>query len=390
MNQHSSEQDRRIRIPLTQPTLPNIETYSENIQQLWASGLLTNAEFVSEFEKKAKEYLGSVECVALSNCTIGLMLVQQALGLQGKVILPSFTFFATAHAAMWNNLQPVFADIDPRTWNLSPDCVETLLQREDGITGIIGVHVFGNPCAVQELEDLAKTYDVKLVFDAAHAFGTKVDGKKIGCFGDAEVFSLSPTKPLIAGEGGLAAVGDRQLAETLKDARDYGNSGNYNPVFAGLNGRMSEFHAALALGSLQMLDMNIERRNNLVDRYRRNLASVSGLRFQEIPAGAISTYKDLTVLVDDLDFNMGRDSLAEYLGKRGIATRKYFYPPVHKTDAYWESYGKQYDETLTVTNEVAGKVLSLPLWSHMDPDTVDHVCETVIEAHEYAKNAGSV
>ncbi len=325
------------------------------------------------------------EAVAVSCCTSGLILALKCLGLEGKVALPSFTFFASAHSLIWNGLDPVFVDVEEDTWNMSVACLEEALAGEDGISGVMPVHVFGNPCDVDALQGLAGKWGLRQVYDSAHAMGGRAGERPIGSFGDAEVFSLSPTKLVVAGEGGIVATGDGELAEKLRVARDYGNAGDYNPSFIGLNARMSELHAALAIESLKMLEMNVQRRNDIAARYMGHLSRLPGIGFQKVKEGDRHTYKDFTVLVDEEAFGMSRDALAWHLKREGIDTRKYYYPAVHRISAYWERWGRKYDERLPVTNMLSERALSLPIWSHMEMETVDRVSYAVCGAHERAE-----
>ena len=187
------------------------------------------------------------------------------------------------------------------------------------------------------------------------------------------------------GEGGIITTGNKELAEKLKAGRDYGNEGDYSPSCAGLNARMSEFHAALAIESFRLLELNVRRRNMIAERYARALSQVKGITFQTIGNGNRSTYKDLTILVDEESFGINRDALAWYLASEGIDTRKYYYPPVHRTAAYWERWGRKYDDYLPVTNMVSKLALSLPMWSHMSEGVVDVVADRIITAHENAE-----
>lgn len=371
-------------IPITKPTLPPLEEYQSRLERLWKTGQVTNGTLVRETEALLGDYFGNTHCVAIANCTIGLVLALKALGLRGAVVLPSFTFFATAHSLIWNGLEPVFADIDEQTWNLAPASVKEVLEHRRDVSAILGVHIFGNPCQVKELEGLARQYDVKLLFDSAHALGSESNGKKVGDFGDVEVFSLSPTKPVVAGEGGVASTRHEELANVLRYGRDYGNEGDYDPSFIGLNARLSELHAAMALGSLEMLERNVKRRNEIALRYISSIGVIPGIKFQKIHEEDRSTFKDFTVLIETEEFGMSRDALSWWLERAHIDTRKYYSPPVHKTRAYWDRWGKYYDEELHVTNSISQQVLSLPIWSHMDNDVVDRVCETIITAHEIA------
>ncbi len=372
-------------IPFTKPSLPPLNGYKSRLEQLWKTGHVTNGPLVCETEALLGDYIGNVQCVAMANCTIGLVLALKALGLNGAVVLPSFTFFATANSLIWNGLEPVFADVDEETLNLAPASVKEVLEHRRDVSAILGVHVYGNPCQVEELEDLARQYDVKLLFDSAHALGSESNGKKVGAFGDIEVFSLSPTKPVVAGEGGVASTSHEELANVLRYGRDYGNEGDYDPRFIGLNARLSELHAAMALGSFEMLEGSINRRNEVVSRYISSLGLIPGIRFQRIRENDRSTYKDFTVLIETEEFGISRDALSWWLERARIDTRKYYSPPVHRTRAYWDRWGKYRDEELPVTNRISKSALSLPLWSHMNNDIVDRVCEAVSNAHETAE-----
>lgn len=385
MTSESSEIGLGEMIPITKPTLPPLNEYQSRLEQLWKTGQVTNGILVRETETQLADYIGDVQCVAMANCTIGLVLAIKALGLKGAVVLPSFTFFATAHSLMWNGLEPVFADIDEQTWNLSPASVKKILEHRRDVSAVLGVHIFGNPCQVEELEAIARQYDIKLLFDSAHALGAESNGKKVGAFGDIEVFSMSPTKPVVAAEGGVASTSNGELAEVLRCARDYGNEGDYDPSFIGLNARLSELHAAMALGSFKMLEGNIKRRNEVVSRYMSILSAIPGIRFQRVREKDRSTYKDLTVLIETEEFGMSRDALCWWLELKRIDTRKYYSPPVHRIRAYWDRWGKYCDEELPVTNRISKHILSLPIWSHMDADIVDRVCETITTAHETAE-----
>ena len=366
-------------IPFNRPTLPPWEVVGRAFESFYGTGMLTNGPLVRQLELEARDLLRTGEAVALASCTSGLMLVLRCLGVRGKVALPSFTFFATAHAAAWNGLEPVFVDIDPETWNIDPACLERAC-REEGVAAALAVHVFGNPCETAALERVAAEHGIPLVFDSAHALGAKVGDSPVGGFGDAEVFSLSPTKLAVAGEGGIVTTGDAGLAERLRAARDYGNAGDYDPEVIGLNARMSEFHAALGVESLRLLELNVRRRNRVAERYRRNLEEVPGVSFQRVTPGCRSSFKDVTILVRREEFGLSRDELADFLAREGIDTRRYYWPPVHRTRAYWERWGRACDERLPVTSFVSENALSLPVWSHMDLETVDLVCEKVVQA----------
>jgi dTDP-4-amino-4,6-dideoxygalactose transaminase len=295
--------------------------------------------------------------------------VLRAADLSGDVVLPSFTFAATAHAVAWNGLRPVFADIDRQTLTLSPRDV----TRSAGVrtAAILATHLYGTPCDVETLAAQARAHGIRLFFDAAHAFGSRRRGIPVGGFGDAEVFSLSPTKVMVAAEGGLITTNDDILAERCRIGRDYGNPGNYDCLFVGLNARMSELHAAVALGSLEGLDARIDRRNQLAAAYLEALSSVPGIRFPEVTEGDRSTYKDFTILVEPEEAGVDADGLARALVAEGVETRRYYAPPVHAMQSYRHLNGT--NGHLPVTDWAARRVLTLPLWSDMSEEQVDRV-----------------
>jgi dTDP-4-amino-4,6-dideoxygalactose transaminase len=360
-------------IPFVHPTVPDTEKVLEEVRKVLSSGMLTNGPLVRELERQAAEYLGVQHCVAVASCTAGLMLVLRASDLSGDVVLPSFTFAATAHAVAWNGLRPLFADIDPATLTLSAEAA----RRATGVrtSAILATHTFGTPCDTEGLADLARRNGIRLFFDAAHAFGSRHREIPVGGFGDAEVFSLSPTKVLIAGEGGIIATNDDILAERCRIGRDYANPGDYDCRFVGLNARMSEVHAAIALGSLDGLDDRVHRRNFLADRYKQALAPIPGVGFPEVPSGDRSTFKDFTVLVEPREFGMGTADLAQALAAEGIETKRYYTPPVHAMRAYRGLAGT--NGGLPETEWAASRVLTLPLWGAMTEDQVRRVAWAV-------------
>ena len=241
-------------MPITKPTMPEFEKVKGNFKEIFETGIITNSKYVRLFEEKVRQYLGAEHCIAMNSCTAGMLLSQKIWGLKGEAIVPSFTFSATGHTLLWNNLKPNFVDIDQETYLVDPEKVKEAIN--DKTTAILAVHIFGQPADVKELEEIAQDNNLKLLFDAAHALGSKAGEKNVGNFGHAESFSLSPTKLVTAGEGGLVSTNDRELAEKLRTARNYGDSGDYNCKFNGLNARMNEMEAILGIASLKSLDKN--------------------------------------------------------------------------------------------------------------------------------------
>jgi dTDP-4-amino-4,6-dideoxygalactose transaminase len=360
----------RERFRFIHPTLPPLARVAGEYRHAYHQGLVTNGALVARLEAAVCEQIGVRHCVAVSSCTSGLMLAMKAFGLRGEVVMPSFTFFATGQAALWNGLTPVFADCDPEIWNIDPRAVERAITPHT--SAILAVHLYGNPAPVAELEWIAGKHGLKLIFDAAHAFGATYKGQPVGRFGDAEVFSLSPTKLLVAGEGGLICTNDATLAHSLRAGRNYGDLGAYNPMLLGLNARMTEFNAAMALAGLDLVPAKVARHNRIAALYTEELDGTPGIGFQRLPPGHLSSYKDYSVRVDPEAFGMTRDELAGALLRENIETKKYFYPPLHQ-QALFRPYVAPGLTHLPVTEAVAESVLSLPIYDSLPAGTARQV-----------------
>jgi dTDP-4-amino-4,6-dideoxygalactose transaminase len=375
------------KLPIIQPTLPIYESVAPQVAEIFATGMLTKGKYLRQFEERLANYVGVKHAVCVSSCTLGLALAYQGLGLSGEVIVPSFTFMATVHPLVWINATPLFVDIDPDTWCIDPDKVEEAITPRT--TGIVAVHNFGNPADIEALEAIVQRYDLKLIFDAAHGFGALYQGEPVGCYGDVEVFSATPTKLLVAGEGGVVTTDDDALAEHIRTGREYGNDGNYGSLFAGLNARMPEFNAILGVKSLEMLEENAEKRNRVAELFRERLEQLPGLTFQTILPGNRCSYKDLSVLVDGDEFGVTRDELALALRVENVDTRKYHDPPVHTHQTYRHLY-EQYKDALPVTDEIARKSLSLPIYSHMSDELAHGICEAIERVHAHADEVRAI
>lgn len=365
-------------LPLVRPTIEDPDAVTAELGAVVGSGLLTNGATVRRLEQAVAERLGT-EVVAVSSCTAGLMLVYQAIGATGRVVMPSFTFSASAHAVAWAGGEPDFADVEPARATLDTAGLAELL---DGAAAVSATHIYGTPADVEVIGELADAAGIPVVYDAAHALGSERAGVPVGRFGAAEVFSLSPTKVVVAGEGGLVSTTDGDLATRLRMGRDYGNPGDYDTRFRGLNARMSELHAAVALASFARLDEHVARRGQLVDAFEAAVAGVPGLRVVRPAEGDTSTFKDLTIVVDEPAFGATAPQLQEALKADGIDSRRYYHPPIHAQQSYAGSWDRV--RPLPVTDELAGSVLSPPLWSHMADDVVERVAAVVAGVHEHA------
>ena len=358
-----------------QPALPPLEEVLRRYPAAYSQGMITNGVLVERLERAVAERVGVAHCVAVSSCTSGLMLVLRALGVKRDVILPSFTFFATGHAALWNNLRPVFADCEPDTWTIDATDVERRITART--SAILAVHVYGNPCAIEELSRIAARHRLKLIFDSAHAFGSRYRGAPVGQFGDAEVFSLSPTKTLISGEGGLVTTNDASLARRLKALRNYGDSGTYDCEMLGLNARMPEFNAALAIAGLDMTEEKVCRHNTIAATYTSALSSVPGLSFQSVRDGCVSTFKDYSVHVSAGAFGATREQFIRDLTAENISTRMYFSPALHQQTLYRKWARGEPPDGLNTTTRVSGGVVSLPIYRSLEDQTVSDVAGAI-------------
>jgi dTDP-4-amino-4,6-dideoxygalactose transaminase len=364
-------------LPFVRPPVPPLARVVERLAPSYDRGILTNGPLARELEERAAERLGVPHVLAVASCTAGLMLAFRALAPSGRVVMPSFTFSASAHAVAWNGLAPRFADCEEDTFQVDLADAGPLL---DGASALMVTHVFGAPCRPDDVERLAGAAGVPVVFDAAHGLGALHCGRPVGGFGDVEVFSLTPTKLVVAGEGGLVATRRDDVAEAIRIGRNYGDPGNYDTQFVGLNARLSELHAALALESLAELDEHLATRDELADRYVRALTAIPGIRVQRVEPGDRSTWKDFTIAVDTEAFGVTRDALVAALRADGIDTRNYFDPPVHRQ----RSHAAAADRPLPITERVATEVVSLPLYRSLSAADVDRVVAVIGAVHERA------
>ncbi len=367
-------------LPISEPTLPDLGCYVRELEGIFASRQITNGPWVRRLEERAAERLGVPEVVAVSSATSGLILVAKLLGLRGRVILPSFTFPATMHILLWNGLSPVLVDCDPETFNIDPQEVERV--ADGTIAAVVPVYIFGNAPDWPRLEPVLSRRRIRCMSDAAHALGTRLGTRMAGGFGDAEVFSLAPTKVTVSGEGGLIATHDRNLARDLRVARNYGNPGDYDCVVAGLNARQSELHALLGFLCLERLEENIARRGAIVRRYRDGLGGIPGIAFQRIAADCRSTHNYFAVRVQRAAFGLDNRELMRALDRDLIRSKIYFHPPIHKQSRFADLPGLQ--GSFPRTDRVCAEVLCLPLFTHMGDADADRVVEAVRSCHEHA------
>ena len=372
------------KLPIVRPMLPPYSELAEGFDRIISSGMVTKGPYLQEFEEAVAEHLGVRHAVAVSSCTTGLVLAYRALGLTGDVIVPSFTFMATVSSLVVAGLRPVFADVDRETQNVDPASVRQMISPDT--SAIVAVHNFGNPADIRALQEIADSHGLKLVFDAAHGFGTLYNGRPVGSSGAASVYSLSPTKLLIAGEGGIVATDDDKVAEMVRIGREYGNDGSYNSLFAGINARMPEFCALLGLHGLPGLEEAVANRAALADLYRRELGAIPGLGFQHVRPEDRSSHKDFSFTVAKEKSGLSRDQLAEALNRENIDVRRYYDPPAHRHLAY-EAYAGGC--RLPETDWLSENVICIPIWSHMTRETALKVCEGVRRIFTHSEQVAS-
>jgi dTDP-4-amino-4,6-dideoxygalactose transaminase len=370
------------KVPIAKPVLPSTADLAEGLARILETGIVTNGPFTRAFEESVAEHLKVKHALAVSSCTTGLMIAYRALDLEGEVIVPSFTFMATVSSLVWAGLRPVFADINYETGNLDPAAAAAAITPRT--SAIVAVHNSGNPADIVELQDLAERNNLALIFDAAQGFGSLHKGEAVGGQGEAQVFSLTPTKLVVAGEGGVIATNDDQIAARVRILREYGNPGDYNTRVAGVNGRMPEFSALMGTCSLLKLADAVSRRNLLAMLYRERLGKVPGISFQLVRDGNRSSYKDFSIIVSEDAFGLTRDELATVLQAENIDTRNYYDPPVHRQIAY-RKYAFA-NAKLENTDRLSARIISLPIWSHMDDGVVSGICETIEKAHELSSH----
>jgi dTDP-4-amino-4,6-dideoxygalactose transaminase len=357
------------------PNLGDREHLMRRIGQILDRNWLTNrGPEVVEFERRVTQLLGVRHCVAMCNATAALEITLRAAGVTGEVVLPSYTFIATAHALRWQGLTPVFCDIDPRTHNIDPAQVERRITART--SAIVGVHLWGRPCDVDALLGIAARHDLKLFFDAAHAFGCSYRGAMIGRFGEAEVFSFHATKFLNTFEGGAVVTNDDDLAKRIRLMQNFGFRGFDDVVTLGTNAKMSEVAAAMGLVGLESLDAFIARNRENHRRYRMLLGALPGVSVLDYDERERNNYQYVVAEIDESRLGLSRDELIAVLHAENIVARRYFWPGCHRMMPYRESSPDRC-AALRNTETVAARVVVFPSGMSIDAPTIELVSSIV-------------
>jgi dTDP-4-amino-4,6-dideoxygalactose transaminase len=357
------------------PNIGDRRALLKRINDLLDRNWLTNdGPLLQEFEQRVCGLIGVKHCIAVCNATIGLEITIKALGLSGEVIVPSFTFIATAHALRWHGVSPVFCDVDPNTHNIDPLRVVELLTKRT--SGIIGVHVWGRPCDIGALADLARRYNLKLVFDAAHAFACSHKGGMIGGFGNAEIFSFHATKFLNTFEGGAIVTNSDELAAKIRLMRNFGFAGLDTVTSLGTNGKMSEASAAMGLTSLESLDSFIEANRCNYHLYRQQLTKVPGISLSQYKEDEKCNYQYVVLEIDEAVAGINRDMLDDILWAENVLTRRYFYPGCHRMEPY-STAEPQAHLRLPQTERLVKTVLCLPTGAAISSAEITAICALI-------------
>jgi dTDP-4-amino-4,6-dideoxygalactose transaminase len=333
--------------------------------------LTNDGPLVREFEQSVAEIVGVKHCVAMCNATVALEIAIRAAELKGEVIVPAYTFVATAHALQWQEITPVFADMDPATHNLDPGCIERLITPRT--SGIIGVHIWGRPCDTRAISAIAERHDLKVMYDAAHAFGCSAGGRAVGTFGSCEVFSFHATKFINCFEGGAAVTNDDVLAQKMRLMRNFGFGGYDRVIYLGTNGKMTEICAAMGLTSLEAMPaiIAINRRN--YETYREGLAGLPGLSVLRYDPKERNNYQYLVLEVDAAAAPLNRDELVAVLHAENVLARKYFWPGCHRMEPYRSFYPNAH-LLLPHTERTASRILLLPTGQAVSLEDIAKIC----------------
>ena len=363
------------RINVTRSSMPSFNEYCEEISHLWNSRWLTNmGSKHKQFQSSLKEYLDVENVELLTNGHMALELTLQAMNLQGEVITTPFTFASTTHAIIRNGLLPVFCDIDPVTFTIDTAKLEKLIT--DRTCAIMPVHVYGNICEVEEIERIARKYELKVIYDAAHTFGETYKGQGVGSFGDASCFSFHATKVFHSIEGGAVCFRDKYLGEILYELKNFGIHGTEEVSEIGANAKMNEFCAAMGLCNLRHVDEEIAKRKKVVERYKSYLDGVEGIQLNAVQKDVKSNYAYFPVIIEEKQFGSSRTEVFDKLAENNIGARKYFYPLTNT----FPPFRKRFDVTKTpVALHISKRVLTLPLYADLAMEDVDRICEIVLK-----------
>jgi len=361
-------------IYVTRPFLPPLSEFCEGLQEIWDNHWLTNyGPILKRFEKQLADYVETEKLSLFTNGTLALQIGLQGMGISGEVITTPFTFVATTHALYWNKIRPVFCDIEPDYYTLDAEKVESLITP--WTMAILPVHVFGHPCNLEKLQEIARKHNLRLIYDAAHAFGVRVNDKPIALFGDMTMFSMHATKLYHSLEGGMLTFHDPRLKSTLNYLKNFGFKNEVEVVMPGTNAKMNEMQALMGIQMLNYIENLINKQKEIDSIYRACLKDTPGIRFcPQLPQSVSHNYSYVPVGIDEEEFGLSRDELYETLKHYNVFTRRYFYPLVCDFACY---QSLSVSHPLTVARRVAERILTLPTYYELKLDDVHRICDII-------------
>jgi dTDP-4-amino-4,6-dideoxygalactose transaminase len=360
-------------INVVQPSLPPFEEYVDEIRQIWDSVCLTNnGPIHHELEIRLKDFLQVENLELFVNGHLALEIVISLMNLSGEVITTPFTFSSTTHAIVRNRLTPVFCDISPGDLNIDADKIEELITEKT--SAIVPVHIFGNPCDVAKIDKIASKHNLKVIYDAAQAFGVTIEGKGIGTFGDASMISMHATKSFHTIEGGVVTFRDNDMKEKLARLRNFGFVQNNGADIIGLNAKMNEFQAAMGICNLRHYNKEIAKRKLVYERYKDNLRGAKGIQILPEKENITNNYTYFLVIIDPEVCGKNRDEICELLNSCQVYPRKYFAPLIVDYDCYRHKYG---DSDIPVARYIADSILALPMYANLTFDNIDRICTSI-------------
>jgi dTDP-4-amino-4,6-dideoxygalactose transaminase len=362
-------------IYVTQPTLPDLQEFIPYLEQIWESKILSNnGPFHQQLEKELSAFLGVSYISLFANGTLALLTALQVLRITGEVITTPYSFVATTHSLWWNNIKPVFVDIEPEYGNLDPEKIEAAITPKT--TAIMPVHVYGNPCKVERIQEIADIYGLKVIYDAAHTFGVKYKGQSICTYGDLSVLSFHATKVFNTMEGGAIICHDAATKKRIDYLKNFGFAGETKVMAPGINSKMNEMQAALGLLQLKGFSKNTGKRKAIAESYRKELADVKGISLLPEPEYTNYNYAYFPIFVDETEYGMSRDLLYEKLKQNNIYGRRYFYPLISEFSMY-KSLDSAKSSNLQVAEKKAEKVICLPIYPQLEIESLGIIFKTI-------------
>ncbi|MDR1877603.1 MAG: DegT/DnrJ/EryC1/StrS family aminotransferase [Flavobacteriaceae bacterium] len=362
-------------IPVTKPQLPPLDEFNSYLKKIWENQWLTNnGPLHQELEQALCDYLGIKYISLFSNGTLALITAIQSLKLSGEVITTPYSFVATTHSLWWNNIKPVFVDIEPDFMNIDPEKIEAAITPQT--TAILPVHVYGNPCDIDKIQKIADTYGLKVLYDSAHAFGTKINGNSILNYGDLSILSFHATKVYSTIEGGAIISHDKKTKDRIDKLKNFGFADEVTVVAPGINAKLNEIQAAYGLVQLKYIDEMLVKRRSINSLYRELLKDIKGIRLLPEAENSETPHSYFPILIDKEQYGKTRDELYELLKTKNIYGRRYFYPLISNLPTY-RGLPSASESNLPVANKIAEKVLCLPMYSELSLSDVEKICNFV-------------